>query len=49
MTVQEMIDELMTIENKDMTIFARVLEEYPARVIDIEEVHDGKLNYVLLI
>ena len=48
MTVEELIERLSQIEDKNMTIFAKVFDEYQDRITQIEEKNDGNMNYVVL-
>lgn len=48
MTVQELIDKLSQVEDKNMTIFAKIFEEYQDRIVELQEVHEDGMNYVRL-
>lgn len=48
MTIQELIDALSKIEDKTMTVFSKVFDEYQDRIVEVQEVQDGEINYVLL-
>lgn len=48
MTVQDLINALLEIEDKSMTVFAEVFCEYEDRVVNMREVHEDGMNYVVL-
>ena len=52
MNVEELIEKLQAIENKDLAVFAMVFEDSPNegqdRITEVKEMHEGRLNYVRL-
>ena len=48
MTIKELIDALSKIEDKSLTVFSKVFDEYQDRIIEVHEVHEDEMNYILL-
>ena len=48
MTVEQLIEYLQSIEDKSITVFAKIFEENQDRIIQAEEIRDNDLHYVLL-
>ena len=48
MTVKQLINVLNSIEDKDITVFAKVFDKYQDRIVEVKEIHDGELKYILM-